>query len=186
MLEHPVTAGVLRERKRGREVVVTVTSSLADLGRGGPTPQRLLETSPSAFGMVDFFAWARDPGEPEPVAADRKVPLTIAVAAERPPAPGAERGARVVVVASTSVLSQANWQEPELGATAMFVEGAISWLAAQKTFLDIPHKAYEPRGLSLSEGELSQLLFATVFGLPLTAALGGLLVWLVRRREAPR
>lgn len=180
--EHPATVGLAG---RG-DVVVTVASSLTDLGAAGPAPQRLLETSAQAFAMRDFFAWAKEPGEPEPRPGDARGPLAIAVAAERPAPPGAARGARVVAIATTSVLAQANWREPELAATAGFVHGVVAWLASHRAFLDIPQKAAVATHLDLTEEGLGTLFRGVVLFLPGAAALGGALVWLARRREPVR
>lgn len=182
VLEHPATVGLAG---RG-DVVVTVASSLTDLGAGGPAPQRLLETSPRAFAMRDFFAWAKEPGEPEPKPGDARGPLAIAVAVERPAAPGAARGARVVAIATTSVLAQANWQQPELAATSGFVHGVVAWLASHRAFLDIPQKPAVATHIELTEEGLATLFRGVVLFLPGLAALGGVLVWLARRREPVR
>lgn len=179
--EHPVTVGLAG---RG-DVVVTVTSSLTDVASPEATPLRLLETSPQAFGMRDFFAWAKAPGEPEPRPGDRRGPLAIAVAVERAAPPGRERGARVVAIGTTSVLAQANWREPELAATAAFVHGAVAWLASHRAFLDIPPKPPVSTHLDFTEEGLTTMFRGVVLLLPSSAALGGVLVWLARRREPP-
>lgn len=180
--QHPITAGLDRQ---GGDVVLTVASSLEDLGTS-TAPARLLETSPRAFAMKDFFGWARAPGEPQARAGDREGPLSLAVAAERPPPPGKDRGARIVVVSTTSVLSQANWRDPELAATAAFVEGTVAWLASHRRFLDIPSKPTVMTQLDVTEAGLSTVFRCAVLLLPAGAALGGVLVWLARRRDAPR
>lgn len=185
VLPHAITAGIVKERakQRGTDVVVTVASSLEDLRRPDVTPARLLETSDQAFGMRDFFAWASDPGEPVKKPGDLEGPLAVAVAAERKPAKDGERGARVVVVASSSVLAPANWREPELHPTAAFVEGSISWLASHRPFLDIPSKPTVMASLDLTEDGIAILFRACVIYPPLAAAFGGVLVAIARRRE---
>jgi hypothetical protein len=185
VVPHAITAALVKERekRRGGDVVVTVASSLEDLRRPGATPQRLLETSERGFGMVDFFGWAREPTEPTKKAGDREGPLVVAMATERGAIAGHERGARIVVVSTTSVLAPANWREPELHSTASFVEGSISWLAGHRAFLDIPSKPTVMSSLDLTEEGLAILFRTSVLLLPLAAALGGIAMTVVRRRE---
>ncbi len=178
---HPITSGLDRH---GGDVVLTVASSLDDLGTSlAPAP--LLTTSARAFGMNDFFGWAKAPGEPVAREGDRSGPLTVAFATERPATPGQQRGARLVVFGTTSVLAQANWREPELAATAAVVEGAVAWLASHRAFLDIPSKPTVMTQLDVTEAGLTTVFRTAVVLLPAAAALGGVLVWLRRRREVP-
>ena len=107
------------------------------------------------------------------------------MATERPAKADGERGARIVVVATTSVLAPANWREPELHATASFVEGSISWLASHRAFLDIPSKPTVMSSLDLTEEGLGILFRTSVVFLPLGAAVGGVVMAWVRRRERP-
>jgi len=185
VLPHAITAALVkdREKQRGGEVVLTVASSLEDLRRPDVTPQRLLQTTDRAFGMIDFFAWAKEPNEPTKKPGDIEGPLAIAVAAERKPAKDGERGARIVIVASASVLSPANWREPELHATASFVESTISWLASHRAFLDIPSKPTVMTSLDLTAEGLSIMFRACVIYVPLAVAVGGIAVAFARRRE---
>ncbi|WP_437727282.1 GldG family protein [Sorangium sp. So ce861] len=185
---HPITEGLVKAADQGLGPVLTVASSLAPAASGPVAPAPLLVTSDKAFGMVDFFGWARDPSEPKPRDGDHPGPLTVAYAAELPKPAGssAAHGPRVVVVSSPSALYGANWQSPELRGTAVFVESALSWLAASPPMLDIPDKPAVTAGLRLSEDALAGVFRYVVVYMPLAAALLGLAVHLSRRGSERR
>ncbi|KYF91452.1 hypothetical protein BE17_30180, partial [Sorangium cellulosum] len=173
---HPITEALVKAADLGLGPVLTVASSLAPTKSGPVAPAPLLVTSDRAFGMVDFFGWARDPSEPKPRDGDHPGPLTVAYAAELPKPAGssAAHGPRVVVVSSPGVLYGANWQSPELRGTAVFVESALSWLAASPPMLDIPDKPAVTAGLRLSEDSLSGIFRYVIVYMPLAAAFLGL------------
>jgi hypothetical protein len=90
------------------------------------------------------------------------------------------------VVGSPGVLYGANWQSPELRGTAVFVESALSWLAASPPMLDIPDKPAVTAGLRLSEDSLAGIFRYVIVYMPLAAALLGLAVYLARRGSERR
>ncbi|EYF02023.1 GldG family protein [Chondromyces apiculatus] len=186
---HPITEGLIQARKLGLEPVITIGSTLRPAGASGnasAAPVALLETSAQAFGMKDFFAWAKDPTAPKPTEGDNRGPLAVAYATELPRPAGATavNGPRLVVVSSPSALFGANWQNPELRGTALFVDSAISWLAARPALLDIPDKPAMVAGLRVSEGSLASIFRYVVLFMPLAAALLGAAVYLARRPRA--
>jgi hypothetical protein len=188
---HAITDGLVKEADRGVTAVLTVGSSLRTLASSRGVAVPLLTTSDQAFGMVDFFKWAKDPGVPEPTDADQKGPLTVAYAVELPKVSERDpHGPRVVAIGSTSALFGANWQSEELRGTAIFVESAIAWLAAKPVFLDIPNKPAFTAGLHLSEDSLAAIFRYVVVFMPLAPVLFGVAVWLRRRsgerRKPPR
>ena len=182
---HPITESLLRSEDAEIGAVMTVASSLAPTGAGAAAVVPLLVTSEDAFGMVDFFAWAKDPRAPEETAADHKGPLTVAFASELPKRPGAERGPRVVVVGSASVVIGDNWQRDDLRGTAIFVESAIAWLAAIPVPLDIPNKPSFTAGLRLTEDTMGSIFRYVVAFIPLASVLTGAAIYL-RRRSTER
>ncbi|WP_437977775.1 GldG family protein [Sorangium sp. So ce295] len=185
---HPITEGLIKAADLGLGPVLTVASSLAPTASGPVVPAPLLVTSDQAFGMVDFFSWARDPSDPKPRDGDHPGPLTIACASELPKPAGssAAHGPRVVVVGSPGVLYGANWQSPELRGTAVLVESALSWLAASPPMLDIPDKPAFTAGLRISEDSLAGIFRYVIVYMPLAAALLGLAVYLARRGSERR
>ena len=182
---HPITEGLIRAEQGGLGAVLTVASSLRRTGAGMATATPLLVTSDEAFGMVDFFTWAKNPAEPAPNDADHKGPITVAYAAELPAKASASRGARLVVVSSASPMMGENWQNEELRGTAIFVESALAWLGSMPTPLDIPNKPSFTAGLRLSEDSLASIFRYVVVFIPLATVLIGIAVHL-RRRSTER
>jgi hypothetical protein len=185
---HAITEGLLKaaEHEQALPVVMTVASSLSPTGAGQTAPVPLLVTSDKSFGMVDFFAWAKQPSDPVAGPADHKGPLTVAYAAELPKrAADAAHGPRVVVVGSSSVLHGANWRQEDLRGTMIFVESAISWLAAQPVTLDIPNKPMFTAGLRMSEEGMTSVFRKVVIFIPLASLLMGISV-LLRRTGTER
>jgi hypothetical protein len=183
--EHAITDGFV-EAEGAVVIVLTVASSLRSTG-GAVEPTPLLETSERAFGMADFFAWAKDPREPEPEQGDSRGPLVVAYAAELPKdRPDAPHGPRMVVIGSSSALYGANWQNEQLRGTAIFVESAISWLAAQPIAVDIPDKPARAVGFSITEEVLRWGLIKLVVLVPLATLLLGLAIQLRRRSSEGR
>ncbi len=179
---HPATAALMHMADKGVAAVLTAASSLSATGAGSAAVSPLLVTSEQAFGMVDFFTWAEKGAPPIPVAADKKGPLTVAFAAEKP-APGAPHGARLVVVGSAGALKGANWQIEDLRGTALFVEGALAWLTQRPPILDIPQKPAFTAGLRVSDEWMTATFRYVVLYMPLASLLLGVAVYLRRRGE---
>jgi hypothetical protein len=180
---HPITEGLLRAK--GVESVLRIASSLTLLRTAGVTTTPILKTSKDAFGIVDFFAWAASPGEPKASPGDHLGPLVLAVAAEREKAPGsgAERGARMVVIASPSPLLGINFQREDLTGTRVLVESSITWLASRPAMLELPKKPTQRAGLRISEEGLAEIFRYVVVYMPLATILFGVAVYLRRRGE---
>jgi hypothetical protein len=182
---HAVTEGFLGAEQTGAGPVFTVASSMKATGKGSASVTPLLVTSDDGFGMVDFFAWAKDPGEPVAKDGDAKGPLTISFAGELPARSGAPRGARLVAVASSSPMMGENWMSDELRGTAVFIESAMAWLASSPTPIDIPKKPAMTAGLRLSEDSLASIFRYVVVFIPLASVLVGVAIHL-RRRSTER
>ncbi|HZF55779.1 MAG TPA: GldG family protein [Polyangiaceae bacterium] len=180
---HPITEGLIKAEESGLAVVMTMVSSLEPLPASAAAPAPLLMTSDQAFGMTDFFTWAKAPSPPTPSAGDRKGPLLLAAATElaKPPGSSAPHGPRIVVVGSAGVIVGANWSIDELRGTAIFVESAITWLAARPAMLGIPQKPSVMTGLRVSEESVTEIFRYVVVYMPLAAALLGAAVFLRRR-----
>lgn len=182
---HAVTEGFLGAETTGIGPIFTVVSSMKSTGKGSATTTPLLVTSDEAFGMVDFFAWAKNPSEPIAKEGDSKGPLTISYAAELPAKAGAARGVRMVVIASSSPMMGENWMSDDLRGTAIFVESAIAWLGSSPTPIDIPKKPAMAASLRLSEDSLTSIFRYVVIFIPLASALVGIAIQL-RRRSTER
>jgi|GEM_PF-290426 len=182
---HAVTEGFLGAEQAGTGPVFTVASSMKSTGKGAAAATALLVTSDDAFGMVDFFGWAKNPSEPVAKEGDAKGPLTVSFASQLPHRAGEARGARMVAVASSSPMMGENWMADELRGTAVFIESAIAWLASAPTPIDIPKKPAMTTGLRLSEESLTSIFRYVVIFIPLASALVGIAVQL-RRRSTER
>lgn len=187
---HAVTEGFVGAETMGTGPVLTVVSSMKSTGKGSATTTPLLGTSDDAFGMIDFFSWAKDPAEPVAKPGDAKGPLTISFAAELPARAGAARGARMIAIASSSPMMGENWLADELRGTAIFIESSIAWLASAPTPIDIPKKPAMSAGLRLSEDSLTSIFRYVVIFIPLASALVGIAIQLRRhsteRRRGPK
>jgi hypothetical protein len=179
---HAITDGLIKAADRGIGVTMTVASSISKAPNEAATTP-LLVTTDKSFGMVDFFAWAKNPTPPAPKEADHKGPLTVAWAVELPKPAGSasQHGGRAVVVGSSGVLLSSNWQSEELRGTSAFVESSISWLASRPALVSVPKKPSTPAGLRVSEEDLKRLALYTIGCMPLATALFGVAVFLRRR-----
>lgn len=182
---HAVTEGFIGAEVTGMGPVFTVASSMKPTNKGAAVVTPLLVTSDEAFGMVDFFAWAKDPSDPVAKEGDAKGPLTISFASELPARAGAPRGARLVAIASASPMMGENWLSDELRGTAIFIESALAWLASAPTPIDIPKKPAMTAALRLSEESLTSIFRYVVIFIPLASALVGIAIQL-RRRSTER
>ncbi len=181
---HAITDGLLRAADRGIGVTLTITSSISKVpGEAATSP--LLVTTDRSFGMVDFFAWAKNPTPPSAKPEDHKGPLTVAWAVEMPKPANAAHGGRAVVVGSWGPLVSSNWQSEELRGTAAFVESSISWLVSRPSLVSVPKKPSVTAGLRVSEEDITRLGLYTVLCMPLASALFGVAVFL-RRRSSER
>jgi hypothetical protein len=160
---------------------MTASRSLSRNGTTASPPAEILGTSKEAFGMTDFFAWAEKGGPPVKAAADRSGPLALAMAAELPrKSSAAAHGPRMVVVGTASVALGQSWQERAVRGGAVFIESAISWLAAEPPIVDVPDKP-AVAGARINEASLGELLRYVTFYMPGAVMLLGLAVYLRRR-----
>jgi ABC-type uncharacterized transport system len=187
---HDVTLGLVGPRNQDLKILMSAARSLSPAGNG-VAPAELLATSPDAFGMTDFFAWADRGGAPERKSGDRKGPLALAMASELAPSSasgpskGQGHGPRMVVVGAVSVALGQSWQERVLRGGALFTESALSWLAARPPIVDIPDKP-AVAGARINEASLGDVLRYVTLYMPGAVALLGLAVFLRRRSTEGR
>jgi hypothetical protein len=177
---HTVTQRLLHGTDRGLMPVVTMASSLSATQGSAAAAFPLLVSSDEAFGMVDFFNWAKTNTEARKSPADKPGPLSIAFASELPKPVGAPHGGRAVVVGAASVLIDENWTTESYRGTAVFVEGAVSWLT-ERPVLDIPDKPLVTAGLRVTNEWLVDCFRYVVLFMPLATILMGVAVHLRRR-----
>ncbi len=185
---HPITEGLIKMADSGLSVVVTMSSSLSPLADTRVSPTPLLLTSDKAFGMNDFFGWAKNPSPPQPSDQDSKGPLVLGYAVELPKPPGSDQihGPRMLVLGSAGLIAGANWTLRDLRGTAIFIESAVAWLTARPPMLDIPDKPSMLLGLRVSEDSSDEIFRYVVLYMPLASALLGVAVALRRKSRAER
>ena len=193
---HELTQGLVGEQNRDLKILVKSARSLRLVAGAVAIPTDLLSTSADAFGVRSFFSWAKGASARPPRRAPQDLggPLCIAMASELAPAPPARsatarradsHGPRMVVLGAANLLFAQNWQEPVLRGGAIFVESALSWLAAQPVIVDVPDKPAFA-GARIDEASLGQIYRYVVLYLPAAVALLGIAVYVRRRATEGR
>jgi hypothetical protein len=182
---HAVTGGLLKD---GERIVfrVLLAASQSLRAKGG-LPQPLLTTSKDAFALKDIRPFV-DEGKPvEKGPDDAAGPFTLAFAAELPKPPGSQaaHGSRFVGAGSANLAWSRNWRDPTLLGNRLFVESAVSWLAARPTLVSVPEKPEHEIGLGLTEESLGEVFRYVILYMPGAALLLGAFV-LFRRRRGER
>lgn len=116
--------------------------------------------------------------------ADRPGPIAVAVAVERGAVRSIEmelRPTRMLVVGDSDFVSNAALRDG-VGANADFLLNALNWLVDRDAMLEISPKAPIDLKLDMDRQQAKAALLIMVAGIPLLAAVAGLVVWLVRRR----
>jgi hypothetical protein len=90
-----------------------------------------------------------------------------------------------VVVGTANLAFSQSWRDATLLGSRIFVESALSWLAAKPAIVSVPEKPSHPAGLSLTEDSLGEVLRYVLVYMPGAAILLGGLI-LVRRRGTER
>lgn len=183
---HPVTTSLVRsdERRDVPRVVLHFARPLHKVAaEGGASAQELLVTSPGAFGLLSVAGAADWKDAPVKGASDLGGPLVVAMASERPKTEsGAPHGPRVVVLGTASALTASTFREPlPVRGAALFVESAISWLAAKPQVLDVPARSAVAAGLRITDDARAEIRRYVLFFMPGAVALAGVVVALVRR-----
>jgi hypothetical protein len=185
--EHPITAGLVRDEAVPREVPRVMLNFARSLRHvtpsGAASAVDLLSSSDKAYGVVNIAGAADWTDMPDQKPADRRGPLVVAMASERPKlSPSAPHGPRVVVVGTGSAVIRRDWEEPlPLRGAALFTESAISWLASKPVILDVQAKASVAAGIRITEESRAEVQRYVLLYMPLAAALLGLAVGLRRR-----
>ena len=90
-----------------------------------------------------------------------------------------------MAIGSASALFGPTVRNDELRGTRLFVESAISWLAARPAIVDIADKPAVAAGLKVNEDSLAAIFRYVVVFIPAAAMLLGVAVHL-RRRDGER
>jgi ABC-type uncharacterized transport system involved in gliding motility auxiliary subunit len=150
-----------------------------DLNEDRPTVSPLLITSKKSWSetQVDQSTAKFDPDT-----ADRKGPITLAVAVER----GATKNMLDVQIRPTRMVIFGDADFVSNGALSgadqdMFMS-ALNWLIGREKLMSIAPKPLEEVRLVLTERELSRYFLFDVLLIPLFAVVWGVLIWFRRRK----
>lgn len=182
---HDITAGLISDDKPKFRPVITAAQSLRGTKDG--VAKSLLVTSKLAFSVKDIRPFVEEGHAVEKHAGDASGPFAVAMASERPLPPGSKEkhGPRLVAVGTANVAFGQAFRDPTLLGDRIFIESALSWLAAKPAIVSVPEKPSHPAGLSLTEESLGEVLRYVLLYMPGAAlVLGGLI--LVRRRSTER
>ncbi len=184
-LPHAVTRGLMDDQTAKMRPELTASQSLHATKDG--EAQILLTTSKDAFSVKDIRPFVDEGEAVQKSNGDASGPFAVAMASERPLPPGSKdkHGARMVVVGSANVAFCRSWRDATLIGDRVFVESALSWLAAKPAIVSVPEKPSHPAGLSLTEDSLSEVLRYVLLYMPGSALALGLLI-LVRRRGSEK
>ncbi|MEO7652403.1 MAG: GldG family protein [Bryobacteraceae bacterium] len=148
-----------------------LSRTLEAKSEGKATAEKLFSTSDNSYATSNL-ASAEIRIDPKK---DRKGPLTLGAAGSYK---GGEKEGRFVVVGSSGFI--ANNLLRFNGNRDMFLN-MMNWLSSDEDLISIRPKEPEDRRLSLSRRQMTTILSASVFGLPLLVIAGGLMVWWKRR-----
>lgn len=183
---HTTTDDVRRLfESKGAEPMVPVAyvRPMRRTGQGAMNPAVLLTSSSKSFALHDIPGFLASKSEAKKADSDLGGPLDLATALERPKLPNENRGARVIVVGTSTPFVNATWQDPAPSMTVSRTLGLlwVSWLTARPPVLDLPPKPSVQVALHLSEEDLGSIGRYVLVYMPLATALIGVAVWFRRR-----
>lgn len=145
----------------------------------GLTVQWIAQTTPKSWLVGDLKALsAGQVGYQE--GRDKQGPITAAIAVNgKPKGSQAARATRLVVF-STSHFATNNWSR--FGGNLDFFLNSVSWLMEDDNLISIRAKEEGPQKLELTAKQSSVILLITVVIVPLLVAIGGIVIWAIRRR----
>jgi ABC-type uncharacterized transport system involved in gliding motility auxiliary subunit len=140
--------------------------------------QKLFTTSSRSYGLKEFNQSPIKLDEKR----DSKGPLSLAVAGTYGAGAGSgvpNGGGRFVVVGSSRFVGNAALGFP--GGNKDLFLNMMNWLSSDEDLISIRPKEVEDRRLTLTAAQMSRILYANVFGLPLLIIGAGTWVWWRRR-----
>jgi len=142
--------------------------------------------TPLAFSSQK--SWSESQPNQSPVqydknTADRLGPISIAVAVEKGAPAGRLdmqiRPSRMIVFGDSTFVSN---KALPIGANQSLFMSSLNWLLDREQLMAIAPKAAEDIRLKLTRGDIRTLFWSVVLGIPLLAALPGVVLWIRRRK----
>lgn len=173
---------------RNSEAVVPLMYARALRREGTVSATAVLSSSDKSFALRDVQGFLASKSEPQKGPSDRAGPVEVATAIERPKVGDAPRGARVVVVGSSTPFLNAAYADPTPAMTFSRTLGLlwVSWLGSRPPVLDLPPKPSVQIAMHLSEDDLGSIGRYVLVYMPMATALLGAAVWLRRRSTEGR
>jgi ABC-type uncharacterized transport system involved in gliding motility auxiliary subunit len=179
--DHPITKGMYADRpNEAVTVAFPIARPITILPNApvGLNVQWLAKSSPQSWGERDVAGIKA--GRAQPEASDVQGPLNLAVAVEgKLKDSKATKNTRLVVLGST--LMAANQALP-MSYNVDFVLNAFSWLFEDENLISIRAKDPEAGKVDLSAAAGRVIFLLTVIALPLLISVGGIVIWVRRRR----
>lgn len=145
----------------------------------GITPVWLAKTSAKSWGITDIKSLSTGTVSPEP-GKDLQGPLTVAASVDgKPQGSKAPRNTRLVVFGSASFATN---YFSRYGGNMDFFLNSVSWLLEDESLISIRAKEEGPSRIELSAKAGYAISWLTVILIPLAIAVGGVVIWAVRRR----
>lgn len=178
---HPVTVGLMPTGgKRGLRVLISQAQGVRPVS---DQSQPLLSSSEQTIGLRDFRPLLE--GTLENALRDAPRARQVLAVARQVGTARTARSARILVSGTGILAGNRAFRDAGLYGTRLFVENAVSWLAARPALVSVPEKPEVEIGLALTEESLGEVLRYVVITMPLSAALLGVfVVW--RRRWAEK
>ncbi len=182
---HAITNGLFKDDQPRFKVLASLAQSMKSTAdRAIP----LLVTSSKAFSVRDVRPFV-DQGKPvEKAPTDPGGPFTIAMASElqKPAASTLPHGPRALFAGTANLAWGSNFRDPSLNGNRVFMESAISWLAARPALVSVPEKPEHEAGIGLSEESMAEVLRYVLIYMPGAATALGVFVTLRRRSKEKR
>lgn len=139
----------------------------------------LAKTTPQAWGESDISALAKGQAKLDK-GVDLEGPITVALTVEGiKKGSGSTKEMRLVLLGSSQVASN---QFARFGLGLDMVLNSLSWVLEDESMISIRKKEDEATKLELSEQQAQLMKWASIVFLPLFVAIGGIVMWLRRRR----
>lgn len=180
---HPVTEGLLQgSGSLQLRVLINQSQSVRPLS---DRAKSLLISSDQAAALTDIRPLLQGKAD-EAIRGSSSHRHVLAVASELEKPPQKDHPPRLLVAGSGNIAGGRSFRDAALYGNRLFVENAISWLAARPALVSVPEKRAAEIGLALTEESLGEVLRYVVIYMPLSAAALGIFVILRRRATEKR
>lgn len=176
------THEVTRNLSRFGGIFFPGARSLKQIEGTDKSPEALFKTTDQACGKTDFEALKTQQQLQCDPSKDEKGPFTLGYAVEINPTGESSKPSRLVAIGNSSFATNQIFQRAANSGNRLLFRNAINWLAGQEQLIAIPPKEPSTHPLTtMSNTDLSFLLWSNVALIPIiTLIIGGLIWW--RRR----